>query len=175
MLLDLFANAEDELHAERCEKALSFAATVMLQIGQDIQGQVAVGVCGRETQTYRSRTPMGIVSDLMRCLSVAHVSNAPEIEETLVQVFSYVSRGTPIYVVSSRARPEILDPEKSPILNSPASVDRVTRNLRQVLPLIRWLNVASDEFENIFTTGQDPVRIASLKRLSSKWATNAKR
>ncbi len=179
LLIDLFADQQDGSSQERCELALSFAATVVSHIRHSVQGQIAVGVCGRETQVYRSRTPVGIYSDVMRSFSVAQSSATPEFEETLLQISSFVSRGTPIYVVSSRSRPEFLDPDNAPEASSEEAGDReserMTRKLRQILPLIRWVSVDSDDFQNMFTIGNDPAREASLQKLSSKWAANARR
>jgi hypothetical protein len=115
----------------------------------------------------------------MRSFSVAQSSTTPEFEETLLQISSFVSRGTPIYVVSSRSRPEILDPDNAPETNSEEAgereSERIARKLRQILPLIRWVSVDCDDFQNMFTIGNDPAREASLQKLSSKWAANAKR
>jgi uncharacterized protein (DUF58 family) len=179
LALDLFTNDQDPSLADRCEKALSFAATVVLQVGNAVQGQVAVGICGRETEISHSRTPLGIVANVMKLLSVAHASNAPEIEETLIKLSACVSRGTPIYVVSPRARPENLIPDNAPSMSSQPTgdreADRKSRKIRQVLPLVRWLTVESEEFDKMFTSEQDPAQAGSLSRLCTKWAANVKR
>ena len=127
----------------------------------------------------RSRTPLGIVSTVMRGLSVAHFSEDPQVEETLIQLSGFVSKGTPIYVVSSREMPQVLNPETSTDQDATTTgdreSDRLGRQLRQTLTLIRWLNVESEDFEKMFTPGRDLDSDAGLRKLSSKWAVHAQR
>lgn len=180
LMLDLFANEpDDDLLAQDCEKALSFATTVVLQISKAVQGQVAVGICGRETHTFHSRSPLGVVSSVMRSLAVAQPTPTPELEETLLGLFSYVSNGTPIYVISSRPKPEILNTDAPSDLRGKSSgdrkTDRISRTMSHVLPMIRWITVGSEEYQRMFSTGQDTVANTNLTRLSSKWTANAKR
>ena len=80
-------------------------------------------------------------------------------------------------VISSRKRPPILDPdfevqlEKSEDSDA-ASDTRLSRRLAQIVPLIRWIEVGTEEFEAMFRLEQDPVKREKLENLSIEWATN---
>lgn len=179
LLLDLHAADGDAVSIAHGETVLSFAATVALQIRHAVQGQVAVGVCGRETQIYQSRSPLGIISGVMRALSVASTSDQPQTDESLLELFAYVSKGTPIYVASTRPRPDYLDPNQLDSLHTQSHGDReaerLARRIRHVLPMIRWLHVESEEFRKMYSAAEDPVRDENIKRLTTTWAPNAKR
>ena len=182
LMLDLFCENNDEILASRCELALKFAATAVLQIGSAVQGQIAIGVGGRETEICHSRSQQGIVNDAMRRLSVAQFSNDPQVAEILIQISGLVSRGTPIYVVSSRSCPAFLDPNFDDGLDVNAgdsASDRQTlqlrRRLRQIAPLVRWIETETELFNQLFSLEPDVVQAASLQKFSSKWASHARR
>ncbi len=174
---DLFCPPGDVRSAELCERALSFTATAVLKMGNSVEGQIAVGICGRETEVCHGRTRHSIVPHLMTELAKASASDQPEIVEAIFGVSQCVSRLTPIYVISSRKRPPILDPdfevqlEKSEDSDA-ASDTRLSRRLAQIVPLIRWIEVGTEEFEAMFRLEQDPVKREKLENLSIEWATN---
>jgi len=173
---DLYCPPGDQQSAELCELALSFTATVILKMGNSVEGQVAVGICGRQTELCHSRSRHLIVPSLMAELAQAEPSEQPDIVDSIFNVAQRVSRLTPIYVVSSRKRPEIFEPgfdvER---LSNGADVTgldskRLARRLRHIIPLIRWSDVDSQEFETLFRFEKDPVQHEMLERFSTQWA-----
>ena len=176
LLLDLHFDPDDENRTKSlAERALSFAATVILQIGNAVQGQIAIGVCGRETELCHSRSHQGIVVEVMKRLAIAHPIDQPQTAEMLVQLSHLVSNGTPIYIVSSRPRPSSLDPSQLQTDTGNLETDRAARRLKQVLPLLRWLEVGTEEFDSMFSIKQDSDQDAQLQRFSSRWSADAKR
>ncbi|MFT7632291.1 MAG: hypothetical protein ACI87E_003343 [Mariniblastus sp.] len=169
LVLDLVGSASSAQLAVRCERALSFTATAILQIGNAVQGQVAVGVCGRESGFCHSRTQHGSIHDVMQLLAVAQFSDDPKTVEMLFRVAESVSKGTPIYVVSSRARPAELDPTQIDTQTGDGLADRRANLLRSLLPLVRWIEVGSLEFESMFSMKQDGEGARDLAEFSEKW------
>lgn len=175
---DLYCPQGDQRSAELCERALSFTATAILKMGNSVEGQIAVGICGRETELCHRRSRHSIVPHLMAELAQAQASEQPDIVEAIFGVSQCVSRQTPIYVISSRNRPQILEPDfdvqqlsQSADQNT-TSAKRLGRRLEQIVPLIRWIAVDSEEFEAMFRLEQDPVKREMLENLSTQWAAN---
>ncbi len=176
LMLDLHADQEDggrsRLHAER---ALSFAATAVMKIGKVVQGQIAIGVCGKTNDLCHSRSHQGVVVEVMKRLAIAQPFEDPQIVEMLLKLVRLVSHGTPIYVISSRPRPTTLDPAQLRTDTGNLHADRVARRLTCVLPLLRWLEVGSREFDSMFTMKQEPGQEAQLQEFSSRWSADARR
>ena len=173
---DLYCEPGDQRSAELCERGLSFTATVILKMGNSVEGQIAVGICGRQSELCHSRSRHSIVPNLMAGLAQAEPSEQPEIVDAIFKVAQCVSRLTPIYVVSSRKRPEILEPgfDVERLAGSPdqdgADSKRLARRLRHIVPLIRWIDADSEEFETLFRLEKDPVQHELLENLSIQWA-----
>ncbi len=171
---DLYCPAGDQRAAELCELALSFTATAMLNMGSSVQGQVAVGVCGRKTEVCHSRSRYSIIPHLMTELAQAEPSEDPDVVDSIFAVAQRVSRLTPVYVVSSRERPAILEPDfdaqqlvEGSDFNGDAN--RLARRLRQIVPLIRWICVDSEEFETLFRL--DPAKHDVSENISVPFPT----
>jgi hypothetical protein len=166
----------------RCEMILSFAATALLNIGTDVEGQVAMSICGHELSTHRSRTVSGLIADVMPALAVARGSVLPNIVDGIVASFDCVSHGTPIYVISSREQPSALSSGLMvESLTKTDDEDRsryFARRVRQSLPALRWLDVDDDDFTSLFSmnrsTGGDRIMPPALKQVSQKWIDHAK-
>ncbi len=182
LILDLFDPQESDGN-EACERVLSFAATTILQLGTAVQGKIAVGICGRQFELCHSRSQQSLIAAVLPRLSVAQTSADPDLLTAMGDVAQRVSTGTPLYVVSSRPCPAVFSSRtagRGSASQVPESNDSVqaggktARLLRQVMPQIRWLDVESKEFRSIFQMEQDPIQIATLKELSSKWATDAR-
>lgn len=154
LLIDLYANSEQD--RQLCELAISFAATTLFDIKHDVHGQVALGICGEETRICSSRSQHGVLLDSLRYLSTAKPTGVSELESTIALVANLVSKGTPIYVVSSREKPEHFDLDVlTARINAVAGLVTATelrelRVLKQYLPMIRWIHVESSEFEQMF-------------------------
>lgn len=176
LILDLYSDPDDDGRSKaRAETALSFAATAILQIGSAVQGQIGIGVCGKETDLYHSRSRQGVVVEAMKRLAVAQSFESPQIVETLLKLTRLVSSGTPVYVVSSRRRPPELDPNQIRTDTGNPETDRMAKQLKRVLPLLRWLEVGSREFDSMYSMTQDPAQQAQLHDFSSRWSANARR
>ena len=168
LVLDLFID-DNRQTAQDCETVLSFAATTLLSVKTLVEGQAGVAVCGKTLEAYRSKTVGGILAETTSALAVATGHQAPPVVNGIVSCLEAVSNGTPIYVISTRDMPanlsEGLQTETS---NSQqdhndaehadeATHDRlhhanyVKRRFRSGLPLVRWLNVQSQEFKEIFS------------------------
>ena len=146
LLLDL--HHEDETARLQCETILSFAATALSHAtGADVQGQVAVAVCGEEIHLVAGRQNRKTHGNIMRRLAVANPVANPDIDASVVELASRISVGTPLYCFSTRDKPGWLqsgsDVEISPAL-SPA--------LSAVKNLVRWIQVDSREFKELFST-----------------------
>lgn len=186
LILDLHSSQAELPFDNKCEKVLSFAATAILKLGNAVQGQVAIGICGTETEICHSRTRQSMVVEVMNRLAVASHSGAPDTLNAIFAVGNHVSNGTPIYVVSSRKRPESLGAigtlKGLRDLESESASDgtlkresaRLNRVLNQIEPLIRWIDVDSVEFNQMFQMEADDAKAASLKKLQLKWATDAR-
>ena len=177
LVLDLFVDdgQPETLQADEqaCEAALSFAATTLLNVKASVEGQAAIAVCGRTQEVYRSKSVGGLVAEAMPALAVAAGHSMPEIVEGVVSCLEVVSSGTPIYVVSSRAMPaslqlglQIETIAQDAMLGQSVEAERkhaqraryVARRMRMGLPMVRWLNVQSKEFQEIFTVDKNQKR-----------------
>ncbi len=169
LMLDLHSiGSTDAESIQRCELALSFTATAILQIGNAVQGQVAVGVCGEESEFCHSRTQHGIISEVMKRLAVSKPTNAPQLFENLLQVANAVSNGTPIYIVSSRPRPGSFDAAQQQSDAVGMEADPLAKRVRRLLPLVRWIEVDSVEFKSMFTLSNDSSDLDRLKQHSER-------
>lgn len=162
LVLDLFVDDDQPQTLQDCETALSFAATTLLSVKAIIEGQAAIAVCGKTQQVYRSQTLSGLVAEAMPALAVAAGHSMPATVEGVVSCLESVSSGTPIYVISSREMPASLqlglqlgsEPDTTESEQATAAKHRsryVARRIRMGLPMVRWLNVQSNEFKEIFS------------------------
>ena len=140
LLLDL--HNEDEITRVQCETILSFAATALSQAAADVQGQLAVAICGRENHLVSGRQNRKTRNDVMRRLSVADSVPNPEIDASVVELASQISVGTPLYCFSTREEPAWLTS------NDPAEISPALSAVRN---LVRWVNIDSKEFSELFS------------------------
>lgn len=147
VLLDL--SETDETTRLQCEMILSFAATALSQVASDVQGQLAVAVCGEENNLIAGRQNRKTHGNVMRRLAVAKPTANPEIEASVVELASLISVGTPLYCFSTRSEPVWLKPN--------ASVE-VSPALSAVKNTVRWIRVDSDEFNELFSAELDPAQ-----------------
>lgn len=164
LLLDLYmpvgVDSEFSPLPQACETCLSFAATVILNIGAAVKGRVAVAVCGSQTTLLQSRSQQELIELAMRAMAVAQGGPAPELVSTLIQMADAVSPRTPLIVVSSRPSIEGLAED--------STLDTLTRNkLNSVWSSVVWLTVDSAEFMELF---QLPEKDQELQLLAKKWS-----
>ena len=166
IVLDLFVDDDQPQALPDCESVLSFAATTLLSVKAIIEGQAAIAVCGTTREVYRSKTVGGLAVDAMPALAVAAGHPTPEVVEGIVSCLESVSSGTPIYVISSREMPTSLQQGlQSEVDSEDAELAQrsryISRRMRMSLPMVRWLNVQSDEFKEIFSLDKKPQRLAT--------------
>lgn len=143
LLLDLWLPAMDDTQTiELAEEGLSFAATIMTGLSSVIRGKVAIAICGRESVVLCDVNSPQFLTEVWNELAVAQPAAEPELASALDQVSREISGGTPFYVVSTRARPEHLQ--------DLAGDDSSTGRLAAIEPWIRWLEIDSDEFAELF-------------------------
>ncbi len=164
LVLDLFADDNQPHTLHDCEKVLSFAATILRRAKVALEGQVALAVCGKTLDVFRSKTINGVAIKTMPALAVAAGQKAPAIAEGVISCLDSVSNGTPIYVISSREMPASLT-QGLPLQANPNETETelganskpirrskyIARRMRTGLPMVRWLTVQSDEFKEIFS------------------------
>lgn len=202
LVLDLFVDDVQPQTLKDCETALSFAATTLLAAKTVAEGRASFAVCGKTLEAYRSNTVSGIVAECTPALAVAAGDQAPPIAQGIVSCLDTVSNSTPIYVISSRDMPanlsenfpqETTDDSEATSLGKNQSSDAVQdrlhhskyvkRRLRTGLPMVRWLNVQSNDFKEIFALDKTPKQTnntpqampADLAEASQKWIDHAQR
>lgn len=139
LLLDL--HEDSEMTRLQCETILSFAATAVSRVASDVQGQLGVAVCGQQQDVIAGRQNRKTHGNVMRRLAIAKPTANPDIDASVVELASVISRGTPIYCISTRNEPAWLangSTEISPALNT-------------IKNLVRWIEVSSDDFAELFS------------------------
>lgn len=144
LLLDL--HDDDAMTRLQCETILSFAATALSQATAEVQGQLAVAVCGEENNLVAGRQNQRTRGNVMRCLAVAKPALNPDLDTSVVELASQISIGTPLFCLSTRAEPDWLKPGDSVEIN-PA--------LSAVKSSVRWIRVDSDEFSELFSADSE--------------------
>ncbi|MEM7784477.1 MAG: DUF58 domain-containing protein [Planctomycetota bacterium] len=171
LLADLYRDDERPETDLICERVISFTATAMRNISKDVQGQAALGICGEETDICCSKTAQGIILEANRRLAVTRPSSDPETIMTVSRITSLVSGETPIYVISSREKPDVFDAHKLDAALLAAEDSKTIRELKmlkQNLHLIRWLHVDSGEVKSIFKLEEDAEMQRRLGELARK-------
>lgn len=174
MLLDLNWDQVDgdATSCPKCEKALRFAATVLLHLGTAVQGRIAIGVCGQENFLCRSRNHREIVDQAMQKFSVAQPARETELTETLLELSGSVSASTPLYIISSRARAEefderiLADRHSQPPQDSVAARD--LRRVKSIWSLVRWIHVDSVDFREMYSDSVESDK-KLVGEIADKW------
>ena len=156
------------------EKILSFAATVAVEPQIDFEGQISIGVCGKRNEVFRNLQRRAYNANLIRGLAMAQCGNDPDLNSAITVVGQSVSLGTPIFIVSTRAKPlwlEQLDavPKKgyhktaNPLFEALAYPNM---QLRQLSDQIRWIDARGDDFESLFSLipASDQARIDGFEQ-----------
>ena len=153
--LDLFARHDMGALAEQqqvadCEKALSFAATLLLQLGQDVRGKIGVAIAGDQAGCYVDRVGVDFLNGLMRELSVARPSRNPQVADSILQLQQQVPVGTPVFVISSRACPEgWLEAEMD------------NEGWQRTVNDLHWVTVDSTYFRQVFQPDEQSGRVVN--------------
>jgi hypothetical protein len=75
-------------------------------------------------------------------LAVAEPSPVTELSEALDEIAGQISGGTPIYVLSTRPKPQNL--------SATLAASRNPHRIASLEPWIRWLEIGSAEFKELF-------------------------
>jgi len=140
LVLDL--HQEDEIARTGCELILSFAATAITQLSSEVHGQLAIGICGDEEQIVTGKHTVHTCRNVMRGLAMANPCAVPETDTNIVELATRVSSGTPIYCLSTR---------KPPAWMTASDESKISPSLLSVRHLVRWLEVDSPEFKQLFS------------------------
>ncbi len=151
LLLDL--HSEDEITRLQCETVLSFAATALTQVSTHVRGQLGVAVCGEENHLVSGRQSLATQHNLMRRLAVVQPTANPKIEASAIELASQISVGTPLYCFSTRNEPAWLKSN---------GVAEISPALRAVRHQIRWIQVDSDEFNELFSLDSKHSSLAEI-------------
>lgn len=124
------------------EQGLSFTASVMSGLAAVVRGKIAVGICGKETVVLCNLSSPQFIGQVWNELAVAESSPTTEISVALDEISGQISGGTPIYVLSTRPKPQNL-----------SELFATSRNPHRVAalePWLRWLEIGSAEFKELF-------------------------
>jgi hypothetical protein len=164
MLLDLFQPPEEdpeyEAATQRCETALSFATTVLLNMGSAVQGRTGLAICGERTTNLQTRSIREMIENAMRVMATVRPTSSPELIRPMLELADSVSLSTPIYVISSRSKIDLFPTVSA---NEPGQLNQ----LRNIWPSVVWLEVDSLEFNELF---QLPGDQEELRSLAAKWS-----
>lgn len=131
----------DESEKEKIEQALCFSATVFSKLHKAVQGKVAVAVCGEESYLLSDQNNRELVSGIMQNLASAKAGADTKLGQGIQELFNQVSSGTPVFVVSTRPKPD--DFAELLQSNNPATMHMIEK-------WTRWLQVGTPEFETLF-------------------------
>jgi hypothetical protein len=124
------------------EQGLSFATTVMSGLATVVRGKIAVGICGAETVVLCNLCTPQFIGQVWNELAVAEPSPVTELSEALDEIAGQISGGTPIYVLSTRPKPQNL--------SATLAASRNPHRIASLEPWIRWLEIGSAEFKELF-------------------------
>jgi uncharacterized protein (DUF58 family) len=155
IVLDLFSRHDMGALAEQqqmadCEQALSFAATLLIQLGQDIRGKIGFAIAGQQTQLHVDRVGAEFLSYLMRDLSAARADRNPQVAQSILDLQNQVSVGTPIFVISSRPSPEEW-------LETQMGADLWRKTGKD----LHWISVGSKSFKQVFNPDEQSEQVVS--------------
>lgn len=124
------------------EQGLSFATTVMSGLATVVRGKIAVGICGAETVVLCNLCTPQFIGQVWNEMAVAEPSPVTELSEALDEIAGQISGGTPIYVLSTRPKPQNL--------SATFAASRNPHRIASLEPWIRWLEIGSAEFKELF-------------------------
>jgi len=126
------------------ELILSFATTVVVLAGREIQGQVTIAICGSaNTLAVSGATSSGHGNEnLFRNLALSGPSPEPDLEEMLLEVSKSSTGGSPVYIISSR-------PDVQQFVDG--LIRRNDQDLGDLLPWVRFLSPRDPVFSALFS------------------------
>ena len=171
--------AQEEQSSQLGETILSFASTIAAEPQRDFDGRISIAVCGQRNDVFQNLQRRNYNANLIRSLAMAKCSDDPDLYSAITTVGQSVSSGTPIFVVSTRAKPlwlEQLDvaPKKAyhktsnPLFEQLAYPGLRLGQLGQLTEQIRWIDADSDDFRSLFSLvpASDQARI---QQFDQRW------
>ena len=104
VILDL--QADDLTPPKLVETAVSFLATVVNQLHQQIKGDAVVGICGEESWHMSDRMTRYAQAEILKRLATVQPAQETGIVEHLKQILDSSTRDTAMIVISTRAAPQ---------------------------------------------------------------------
>ena len=171
-------NEEDQSLADQQsqlgETILSFASTIAVEPQIDFDGQISIAVCGHRKDVFRNLQRRNYNANLMRSLAMAQCSDDPDLYSAITEVGQSVSLGTPIFIVSTRAKPLWIEQLDA----APKNTYHKTTNslfetlaypdmqLGQLTEQIRWIDANEDDFGSLFSLipASDQARIDGFEQ-----------
>jgi uncharacterized protein (DUF58 family) len=144
MLLDLYARRDEERSSEETaaiEKAISFMATLAVELVGRGRHKLSVAIAGREVIELPNVQSRILVNDLLDHLASAASTNEQALPEALERLQASLVRHPQLIVISTRsnALPQLL--ATMPDTLCKRVLERIS---------VRWLNVAADDLEPYF-------------------------
>ena len=138
LLIDLFADPTDAHNflkiSNECELALSFATTAITKWLQESSGKFHLTIAGSQSVRHDSSKQTDFAGQCMKSLAIAQHTTGENIHRELQDTAMAISAETPCMVVSTRSFKDV---------ESSLEAGLISR--------IRWLQVDSNEFRNLFS------------------------
>ena len=161
LAVDLYYGETETEDLDNTERVLSCAATMIANLTHEVQGKVAVSVCGQESFLISDYYNRELVSQVMQNLAIAQAGTENQLGEMIVQLVSQVSTDTPMLVLSTRPKPESLEDfmqtDNSAVLHS---AQRLTI----------WIQAGTAEFNALFQMPNETVVKRVLQSAASEEA-----
>ncbi len=144
LLLDLFERQEDDWSVHESpaiEKAVSFMATMAVELVGRGRHKLSVGIAGREVVDLPNVQSPILVNDLLNQLACAASTRDEVLPQALEQLQASLVRNPMLIVISTRSNvlPQIMR----------SMPDCLTKRILERLS-VRWINVAADDLEPYF-------------------------
>lgn len=143
ILLDLYARPEETSRHFRnaVEKAISFVATLAVELVGRGRHKMSVGIAGRELKVLPNVQSPVMVNDLLDNLASSSTRSTDALGEVLEKLQSSLFRNPSLIIVSTRSN--VL----SELVRS--MPDTLVRRMLERISL-RWINVAADDLDTFF-------------------------
>lgn len=143
LILDLFSRSDEgSLHLQNAaEKAISFVATLAVELVGRGRHKMSVGIAGKEVRVLPNVQSPVMVNDLLDHLAGTSTRSTEALPEVLEKLQSSLFRSPFLIVVSTRSN--VLSELIRSMPDSP-----VRRMLERIG--LRWINVSADDLESFF-------------------------
>ena len=148
LAVDLHFDSTDGSNLENIERILSCSATMIANLSREVQGKVAVAVCGQESSLFSDKYNRELINLVMQSLATAQAGSNIQLGEAIEELFLRVSAETPVLILSTRPRPDSMADF------IPASSAELLRSAERST---RWIQVGTSEFRKLFQMPNETV------------------